>query len=242
MSLLPILIVMLVCFVAMIVILQFVVGRSLTSATAQLQGLNAEYGRRQEELKQRVKEAERQYDELMAKAKTEAEQVVARAKQEAESAKSRTLEEARAESARIIHLAMASRDALRKEIEQEMERRSIDRACEMIREALPAAFRQQIQTHWLEELLKNGWGALDGLKTEETIHEARVVSAFALSAEQRRGLQDHLKKLFGRDIPLTEVVDGTLVAGLTLTIGSRVLDGSLSSKIQHEARRAQQAI
>jgi vacuolar-type H+-ATPase subunit H len=242
MSFLPILVIVLVFFIGGVIVLQMLFGRQVTHATAQLQALNAEYTRRQEELKERIKEAERQYDELMAKARTEAEQMVLHAKQEAESTKARTVEEARAESDRIIHMAMTSRDAIRKEIEQDMERRTIDRACEMIRAALPAVFRRQIQSHWLEELLADGRGTLDGLKTDEAVQEARIASAFPLSAEQRRLIQDHLKKLFGRDMTLTEVVDETLVAGLTLTVGSRVLDGTLASKIQHEARRAQQAI
>ena len=161
MSMFPIIIVLLVAFVAFVFALQFFVGRNLTTATAQLQALNAEYNRRQEELRLRVKEAERQYNELMAKARAEAEQILARARQEAESTKSRTVEEARAESDRIIHMAMSSRDALRKEIEQEMERRTIERACEMIRQSLPLGFRQQIQTLWIEELFHNGLAQLD---------------------------------------------------------------------------------
>ena len=241
MSFWPFLILQLALFVAMVAGLRRLISRNLTSASAHLQGLNAEYAKRHEELKQRAGEAESQYTEQMDRAKAEAEQFVVQARQEAESSKAQVLEEARLESERIVQQGLETRDALRKEIEQIMERRAVERACELIQEVLPGHFRRDLQSQWLTELLQNGLTQLDAVRTEEDVQEVKVVSAFPLNEEQRQFLRERLNKKFGRQIPLTEATDAQLVAGLVLTLGSVVLDGSLASKLTQAVRHAQRA-
>jgi F-type H+-transporting ATPase subunit b len=239
MSVWPFLLLQVVIFVALVVVLRRILSRNLTSATVHLQGLSVEYGRRQEELKKRLEEAEQQYREQMSRAKSEAEQMVTRARQEAESSRVRLLEEARTESERIVQQGLESREAMRKEIEQRMERRAIERACELIQQALPDRLRRDIHAQWLEQLIREGLAQLDQIAADDHLREAAVVSAFPLTADQRQALRGRLKGKVGHDIELVEAVDGRLVAGLTITMGSLVLDGSLSSKLQHAARQAQ---
>ena len=239
MSFWPFLVLQSVIFLGLVWVLRQMLGRNLTDATAHLQRLNAEYARRQEELKQRLEEAEQQYRTQMTQAKVEAEELVTRARQETESSRARLLEEARGESERIVQQGMESRDALRREIEQQMEARVIERACELIAEALPQQLRQDIQAQWIAELLRQGFGRLSLNGSHESIREVRVACAFPLTSEQRQALSQRLKDALGRDVPLTEAVDDGLVAGLMITIGSLVLDGSLKSKVQHAARHAQ---
>ena len=239
MSFWPLFVIMVVIFVGMVLMLRYILSRHYLTATARLQSLGADYSRRHEELKQRIAEAEQQYAEQVDRAKVEAERIVLQARQEADASRSKTLSDARQESERIVQQGLESRDAFRKEIEQQMDHRAIECACELIQVALPESLRRQIQSRWFDELLHNDVTPLDQLKTEEPIHEVKVASAFALSAEQRSALRERLTKTFGRDMTLAEETNDRLVAGLTITIGSRVLEGSLASKIQQAARRAQ---
>ena len=239
MSFWPFLVLQLAIFIGLVFALRRILSRNITDATAHLRGLNAEYSRRHEELKQRIAEAEQQYREQMTRAKTEGEQLVLKARQDAESSKTRFLDDARTESERIVQQALESRDAIRKEIEQAMEGRAIERACELIQEALPGQLRQDIQSRLVDELIQDGLAQLDGLTTEEQVSEARVVSAFPLSEEQRRALRERLTKRLGREVAITEEINDRLVAGFTITLGSLVLDGSLASKVRGAARQAQ---
>ena len=239
MSFLPFLVLQIAIFLGLALLLRLLFLKHLTSATTHLQALSAEYTKRHDELKQRLEQTEQQYREQMVRAKTEAEQLVAGAKQEADASKGRVLEEARVEGERIIQQAMESRDALRKELEQGMEARAITRACELIQQVLPGQLREGIQSHWLDELLKNGLSHLERVTMQEAVEEVRVVSAFPLNAEQRRLLHDQVKKALGREVPVKEETDPGLVAGLILTLGSVVFDGSLASKLQQAARDAQ---
>ena len=241
MSFWPFVLLQMVIFVGLVTVLRLVLSRNLTKATARLQGLSAEYSRRHEELKERLGAAETQYQEQVTRAKTESEQLILQARQEGESSRTKLLDDARRESEKIMQQGLQSRDALLQELHERTEHRAIERACELISEALPAQLRQEIHTHWLEELIHNGLMDLKPLDTPETVQEAKAVSAFPLTAQQQSLLRAKLKSKLGREIPLTESVDPALVAGLTITIGNLVMDGSLASRIQQAARHAQNA-
>jgi F0F1-type ATP synthase membrane subunit b/b' len=241
MSFVPFLVIQVAVFAVLVVALRRILRRNVTDAAVHLQGLSAEYTRRQEELKQRLDELERQYQEQIARARTEAEQIIADARQEAEALRTKRMEEARLESERIVQQALESRDAMRKELEQEMDARAVGRACELIQQALPAELRRDVQRHWLEELFANGLAQSDRLKASAGIREVKVVSALPLTKEQRELLRALLKERLGRDIAIKEETDERLVAGVTVTIGSLVLDGTLATKIQRAIRHAHHA-
>ena len=242
MSFLPFLLLQVVIFAGLVAVLRKVLSRSATDTAAHLESLSAEYTRRQEELKRRLEESEKQYTEQVSKAKAEAERILAEAKQEAASAQSKTLEEARLESERVVRQGVETRDALRRDIEREVDARALERACELIQRALPRSLREDLQKRWFDELFRDGLAKqFERLKTEEAANEVKVVSALPLTKEQQSLLRAQLKERLGRDVTVTEQTDDRLVAGLTMTIGSLVFDGSLASKIQDAMRKVKDA-
>ncbi|MCE9607410.1 MAG: ATP synthase F1 subunit delta [Planctomycetia bacterium] len=61
--------------------------------------------------------------------------------------------------------------------------------------------------------------------------EATVVSAVPMDSKQSAALQARLKTLLGGDVVLVEEVDPSLIGGLIVRVGDRVLDGSLSNSL-----------
>lgn len=61
---------------------------------------------------------------------------------------------------------------------------------------------------------------------------AEVVSAQPLSSEQKAALSAALKQAVGSDVAVEEKVDPDLLGGLVVRIGSRMVDGSLKTKLQ----------
>ncbi len=61
--------------------------------------------------------------------------------------------------------------------------------------------------------------------------EATVVSATELSAEQQQKISASLEKRLTRKVKLNCSVDASLVAGVIITAGDLVIDGSVSGKI-----------
>ena len=226
-------------FGALAIGLQRFLGRHATSATAHLQGLTQDYMKRQEEMKKRLEESERHYKELVAKAQTEGVQLKNQAIKEAEDKKRQMVEEARQEAERIVNQAVQAREAMRRELESSVEKRSVERARELLEEVLPAELREATHGKWMEEALSNGLLRLNQMELSEKVQEAKVVSAAPLSPPQKERLQKKLEQAVGHSLHLREEVDPRIIAGVTITMGHVVLDGSLLSKIREAARRAE---
>ncbi|MBI3322566.1 MAG: F0F1 ATP synthase subunit delta [Candidatus Omnitrophica bacterium] len=231
----------LLIFGALAVVLLRFLGRHATSATAHLQGLSQDYMKRQEEMKKRLEEAERHYRELLAKAQAEGTQLKTQAVQEAEEKRRQTVEEARTEAERIVNQAVQTREAMKREVESAVEKRAVQRACELLEEVLPKEMQESTHGRWMEEALGNGLLRLNQMEMPEKVktQEARVVSAAPLTPAQKERLQKKLEQAMGHPVTLREEVDPRIIAGITITLGHMVLDGSLVSKLREAARRAE---
>lgn len=66
--------------------------------------------------------------------------------------------------------------------------------------------------------------------------EAKVVSAFALTPAQTNALQKDLSKAMGTNVTLSVEVDKELLGGMTVTVGSQMIDDSVRSKLDRLKR------
>jgi F-type H+-transporting ATPase subunit delta len=62
---------------------------------------------------------------------------------------------------------------------------------------------------------------------------AEVASAVPLASKQIGAIETALKKVVGSNITLDVTVDPGLLGGLIVKVGSRMVDGSLRTKLQH---------
>lgn len=60
---------------------------------------------------------------------------------------------------------------------------------------------------------------------------AEVTSARALSPAQTQALKAQLKSALGKDVQVVEHVDASLLGGLVVKVGSRMIDSSLRTKL-----------
>lgn len=58
-----------------------------------------------------------------------------------------------------------------------------------------------------------------------------VTSAKKLTAEQRKELKAALKAKIGKDVTLNEIVDPSILGGLIVKVGSRMIDTSIRTKL-----------
>ncbi len=69
------------------------------------------------------------------------------------------------------------------------------------------------------------------LADKRGIVSAEVTSATPLTDAQRKSLEDTIKKSVGADIALDVTVDESLIGGLVVKVGSRMIDTSIRSKL-----------
>ena len=83
---------------------------------------------------------------------------------------------------------------------------------------------------FLVEDIADTYGELEDVAAGRV--KATITSATEIPAEQRDALVASIKSKTGREVVATEVVDGGLLAGLTIQVGDLVVDGSLRSHLQ----------
>jgi len=238
MMLLQALVLLSVMFAAAVLILRRLMARHVTTATAHLQELSQDYLRKQEEFKKRLEESQQHYAEQMAKVEEESRRLKDQATKDAESVRRDLLGKAREEAERIIQQANQARETMRQELERTVDERATERACEILQETLPQDLRQTTHAQWTEELIQRGLAKMERPNGQAQTREARVTTAFPLTPAQRKRLLEQLQTAVGSDVTLEEAVDPRLVAGLTVTLGHLVLDGSLFSRLREATRHA----
>jgi F-type H+-transporting ATPase subunit delta len=60
---------------------------------------------------------------------------------------------------------------------------------------------------------------------------AEVTSAHDLSDEQTQALTDQIKKIVGAKVTIDKTVDPSLLGGMVVRVGSRMVDSSLRTKL-----------
>lgn len=75
------------------------------------------------------------------------------------------------------------------------------------------------------------YGALEAAQRGEVPAEA--ISAVDLSAAQIKELKDQLKAVTGQDVALSTRTDPSILGGLIVKVGSRMIDSSLRTKLQN---------
>ncbi|MFD1344153.1 F0F1 ATP synthase subunit delta [Litorisediminicola beolgyonensis] len=71
----------------------------------------------------------------------------------------------------------------------------------------------------------------DRIAAEKGIVFADVTSAVELSDEQRQKLSETLKAQVGKDVKIKSTVDESLIGGLVVKVGSKMIDTSIRSKL-----------
>ncbi len=170
-----------------------------------------------EELERRKKEADalvaRMTDEATDKAKEEREKLVNKARQEGEE---------------IIAKAQATKEAMRKQIQKDVETKMVDFSVEMLSTVLTqksgAALHNSLIEDFLTELEK-----IDMTMITVEVNEAEVITAIPMEKKNKEQLSSILKAKLKREVNIKTTEDIKIVSGAILRFGSLVLDGSLQS-------------
>lgn len=80
----------------------------------------------------------------------------------------------------------------------------------------------------------------DMLDAHQGVERAEVVSAVALTDEQRQQVAEMLNDLSGNDVRLTARVDPEILGGLVIRVGDKVMDGSARARLQNMRRELAQ--
>ncbi|MGE5308171.1 MAG: F0F1 ATP synthase subunit delta [Deltaproteobacteria bacterium] len=225
-----------IVFIGLVVFMQKVFSREVTSATSHLDKLAEEYAQKEEAIRKQFEEAKRQSQEIIANAQKDAAQQKDAIAKQATEEKEKLVAEAHHAAEEVIKQADNARLALLAEADRHIDDRAVIKAAELLEEVLPEDLKSRLHVEWVTTLIDGSFENLDRLNLKADTGGTAVASAFPLTQEQRDALKAKLKEKLGFDPAFSESVDPALIAGLVVNIGSVCLDGSLRFKIQEVAR------
>jgi F0F1-type ATP synthase membrane subunit b/b' len=227
---------LLVFFAAMFFLFKRLMDQNVVQATQHLDEMNQEFVEKEKTLEKEMEEARLKAEQMITSAKQDAEklkfEIVAHAEKEAEG----IVAQARHQGEEIVQQADKSRSQLLSEIDERIAKGAVLKACELIESTLPEEFKKVVHVHWLDDLIDNGFGRLSGMHVPQDTGEIKVTSAYPLTDAQRQKLTQRLCEVLGRQVEVKEELNPHTIAGVVITVGSLVLDGSLKNKIQENAR------
>jgi F0F1-type ATP synthase membrane subunit b/b' len=232
MFLVQLIIFQIIIFAALIFALRHILTKNITSATSHLEGLNAEFIRREEELKKRQAEAEKLYEDALNKAKNEIDALRLEADRQIKDERDRILLAAQNESEQVITKAEKTKEMMRSELRREVEAGMVANIQKMMAEVLPQRAQKELHRIWVEDLLGGDLLKLKSMRIPEDIRDAKFKSAFLLSEAELAQFKKKFHEILGRDFSFHQEADAALVAGVLITVGDLVLDGTLVNKIE----------
>jgi F-type H+-transporting ATPase subunit delta len=238
--LIPMIVGIVVFGIVMIMIITKTVKTQLVGQTSQLDLQQAALDQKDAEISKKLEELKRQSQEIIANAQKEALAHKEAHEKQLLQEKAKVLAEAHQQADEVIKQADNARLALMADMNNKIDERAVAKAVDILSASIPENIRQDLHHAWFEALLSSSYEQLDRLKIPEGLNQVNVISAFALSDDQRKRLQDKLQEKLRFDITLTEQVDPAIIAGLVMSIGSLFMDGSLKFKIEEVARGQQQ--
>ena len=219
-------------------LLRRILTRKITGATTHLQELSQDYTKKEKQATKRLEEAEQYYKDTRAKAQQEIHQLKAQFEKETQEVKDKILEQAHIKSEEIIQHANQAKQGILSEIEDRITKEAIEKSCGLVENVLSRQFKFEVHSGWVDDLIENGFKQMNKLHIGDDITEAKVTSALPLEKNQRDKLSQKLKSIFKKNIIVKEEVNPKVVAGIVITIGNLVLDGSLRGKIRENIRHA----
>lgn len=221
-----------IIFGALILALRHILTRNISSATSHLDHLNDEFIRREEDVKARQAEADKYYQETIAKAKDEADTLRLETGRKIQEEQDKILETARVHSEEMIAKAEKTKSMMVNELKAEMEERVTGHIRDILLKVFPSKLQEEIHHRWIQDLLSGDVHLLANVRIPEDVETAKITSAFALLPRERDALREKFKTQVGRTFTFEEHVDASLLGGFIVVVGSLVLDGTIVNKVQ----------
>ena len=236
---LQMIIVQLIFFAGLVLVLRKVLISSSYAETKRLQELSKENAQRVEKLDGKISDTETQYKEKMDRAAEKIKVMKAKATEEVEQLKAEIIAKGKEESERIVKQALGSKEEMRAEIADQMHADAATFSSKIFQKIFAGEEQKLVHDgflesviHELSEIEKDRLQAadLDGSSSVE------VKTAHPLSPAQKEKLEKVLSSQLDQKVTIQESVDKQLIAGIAITIGSIIIDGSLSERFKKAAQ------
>ena len=185
--------------------------------------------------------AEKEAEKILAEARSKASQIVREASERAEAVGREIKAEAEAEAARIreeaVEAAQAERERILRELRGQVAVLAVAAAQKLIGETLDEKRQHALLNEFFSGVKSGKVTILDEAEGLATAPAAEVISALPLTEEEQEVIKKDILAKVGADTKVTFTVDPSIMGGIVIRIGDKVLDGSVSGQLQELRER-----
>jgi F0F1-type ATP synthase delta subunit len=219
-----------ITFAVVIAVLHFLFGSQLKVALNRLQVLHQESLEKEEILNKELERAKVQVDAEIARSKEEAKHIIENAKQSAERVGREAAERAQVEAKKLIDEAQERSKRLESEVLASVDEKAVGLSQELIRYIFTQEDQKVLHVHLIDELIEE-LKKIDKARLAVQAQHAEVLTSWPLSTQEKQDLEEVLTAKLGREIPVEEKSDPSLIFGIVIRLGGLVVDGSLKNKL-----------
>ncbi len=230
-----------VVFGVIIFVMKQVFFSSTEGAVQRLNKETEEARAKQAELDRKIKEANEELEKRRKEAEELAKKMIDEANEKAKEERAQMIQKARNEGEEIIDKAQRTKDQIRKDIEKEIEIKTVTFASEILCEILSEEARGILEERLWEEFIKD-LENVDMKQISSDVKTVEIVTAGSLDESINQRIFDIIEKKLGRSITVSATTDKQMVAGIMLKFGSLALDGSIKNLIIEASTRKKDKI
>jgi F0F1-type ATP synthase delta subunit len=230
------LLIQIVTFAALVFVLRKLLFTEANSEVKRLKVLNEENEKKAEELRQKVAQAQAEYEEKLKKAEEDIRRLKEEAQKEIENRHNEAVQRAKEEAEKIITQARNSKEKMRQEIKLELEGQMVGCACDLVKVSFDERFYKNIHEELMASII-DGLNHIDENKISAQLEHAQVVSPFSLTPEQKQEIKKIISKKASRPMDIKEEADKELIAGAVIKLGNLIIDGSLANRLEEARQR-----
>lgn len=241
MLILQFLIFQVIIFGVVIFILRKVLQSNTQGAINRFEGTYQDLVKKQTELTQKIEEMEKEYQAKKEEAGKIVDKLKTEALEESRSKRDEILKQAKAAADEISTKARESTDQYYKKIEQEVTRKMIDQAAQL----LSTVFTPTISKLFHEELLKDfleRCKEFDLSSVGSHVDHLTIKVPMEVSPETVEALRSIIANKLNRGVKVETVIEPNLKAGILLQFGTLLIDGSIANFIYEAAEEAKRNV
>ena len=226
----PLLIIQIITFIALVLLLRVLFYRNLKTSLNRLSELHEQNVVKEDQLKEELERARAERLAEVERGKAEAREIIENAKKEADSLKIKAADESKSEGQDITQRAEQDAEKFKQNILAELGKQALTLSMQMIQYTLTSSGKENLQQQLIDEVISE-IRALSKDKFTVATDKVKVSSAFPLNEAERQNLKNTLSEKLNLPVVLEERVEPDLVTGLIIEIGALIIDGSLKNSL-----------
>ena len=215
-----------------------------SSATGAVKRLNdeiASINAKQDELAQKLKQADEDLAQRRQEAKELADKMQSEAEESSKEAKEKIVNDARKEAEDIIVKAKNSTEKMREELEKQVDVKSLGFGMKALNSILSDKAKGVLDTVLINEFLEK-LKDIDMTRISPDIQEAELVSLGSIDESIKTKFSELIRSKLNRELKVNMTTDAELGGGIILKFGTMALDGSMRNLIRESAAILQEKV